>query len=109
MEGGFAKVSLPTSGSEQNRLDTLSPAARQQHRSCRPPVGGRTPRPCTGTKGGGSILKKENMLEQVGLYRLHRVEWLAGHGLPMDVIADRVNLPIEVVERIMYGDEQEDE
>lgn len=39
--------------------------------------------------------------ESLGAYRLHRIEWLAEHGVPMDVIAQRLSLPSKVVEYVL--------
>ena len=44
----------------------------------------------------------------IGLYRMERIDMLAAYGVPMDLIALRVGLPVEVVEAYLYGDEGDD-
>jgi hypothetical protein len=46
----------------------------------------------------------EIRLEDVGVYRLHRVEMLHDMAVPVDVIGELVGLPEELVEEYLYGE-----
>jgi hypothetical protein len=42
--------------------------------------------------------------DNLGMYRRHRIVFLADGGVPLHVIADRLSLPIRVIERVLEED-----
>ena len=37
----------------------------------------------------------------LGMYRRHRIVFLADGGVPLHVISDRLSLPVEVIEKVL--------
>ena len=54
---------------------------------------------------GGSCLP--SLSDRIGIYQMHRIEWLAGHSIPMNVISELTNVPLADVEQLLYGPEEE--
>jgi hypothetical protein len=46
----------------------------------------------------------EIRLEDVGVYRLHRIDMLHDMAVPVDVIGELIGLPVAVVEEYLYSE-----